>query len=300
MAVFNGATNLQEQLESFDAQTYSNWSLFVSDDGSEDDTPQILAEFRRSHPDREIILVEGPRKGFAQNFLSALRRLPKRDRWVAFSDQDDVWLSDRLERGMAALQCGDETQPALYCSRTWITDANLGNRRMSLPRNRPAGFRNALVQNIAAGNTILLNPVASELVCLAAQEVGCVVAHDWWCYQLISGADGRVVHDTKPTLLYRQHADNEIGANDSFAARVQRAIMIISGQYQKWNDINSAAMHASYQRLSTENQRCLDHFDKMRRSGPLLALYDMWRMGLYRQTTVSTCALGLAVLLKKF
>ena len=56
---------------------------------------------------------------------------------VAFCDQDDVWLNDRLRNGVSTLAQIDPDTPALYCGRLWITDEALGNRRLSEPRRTP-------------------------------------------------------------------------------------------------------------------------------------------------------------------
>ena len=92
------------------------------------------------------------------------------DSWIAFADQDDQWLAGKLSRAIAALAAKDPEVPALYCSRTWITDENLRGRRLSPSRPKPPGFANALVQNIAGGNTIVLNGAASKLIAAAAGD----------------------------------------------------------------------------------------------------------------------------------
>ncbi|MDH5453275.1 MAG: glycosyltransferase, partial [Paracoccaceae bacterium] len=176
MAVYNGALCLLPQLESIAQQSHRNWSILISDDGSTDHSLEIIDAFKHDNPTHQITCVGGPKLGFAQNFVSLLRRAPIDESYLAFSDQDDVWLNDRLARGLEALKLVGPNRPALFCSRTWVTDANLGHRRLSTSRNRPPGFLNALVQNIAAGNTILLNPAARQLVCAASHEVGDLVA----------------------------------------------------------------------------------------------------------------------------
>lgn len=300
MAVYNGARCLRQQLDSISAQSHANWSIFVSDDGSTDGTDELLAEFSESVCEGQLIRLDGPRGGYANNFLSVLRRSRAFDSWLAFSDQDDVWMPDRLARGIAALSKLPDSVPSLYCSRTWIVDDALGRRRLSPPRPRLPTFRNALVQNVAAGNTILLNAAAAHLVQEASREVVEVIAHDWWVYQLIAGAGGMIVHDDTPTVLYRQHSANQIGANDGFLARMRRIAMILSGEYRRWNDVNVAALQASIHRLTPEHCALLSEFDKMRREKLIQRLRNFARLGLYRQTNFSTAALWVAVALGRF
>jgi glycosyltransferase involved in cell wall biosynthesis len=297
LAVLDGAATLPEQLDSLAAQTHRNWQILASDDGSRDDSAAILKGFARHHP---LVRMAGPGRGCAANFLSLIRRMgphATEDSWLAFCDQDDVWLPERLSRGIAALSEGPADQPALYCSRTWITDGALRRRRLSAPRRRAPSFANALVQNIAGGNTILLNPAATRLVRSAARKVDAVVVHDWWVYQLVTGAGGRVIHDETPTVLYRQHGRNQIGANDTWSARVRRARMILKGIYRDWNDANIRALATTEQYLSPESRAMLTRFARLRRAGPLQRLRDIRQLGLYRHGPGGTLALWVSVLM---
>ena len=296
MGVYNGESDLPEQLRSIAAQSHSNWQLLASDDASTDESRALIEAFAGAH---DALCLDGPCTGASSNFLSLIRRA--RDHappghWLAFSDQDDIWLPDRLERGLTALAPFGRT-PVLYCSRTWITDAACRTRRLSAPRPRPPSFRNALVQNIAAGNTILLNPAAAELVEAAAHEVDKVVVHDWWIYQLVTAAGGQVVHDDAPTLLYRQHDDNQIGANDQLRARLRRIRQLLRGDFRDWNTVNIAALRASAPRLAPEHRALLEAFAALRDAPLPVRLARLSRLGLYRQSLASQAALWLAALL---
>lgn len=298
MAVYNGADHLEEQLESFTAQVHTDWHLLASDDASTDGSRAIVEQFAGT-ADRTTCLI-GPAQGGTENFMSLIRAMPAHapaDSWVTFSDQDDVWLPDRLHRGITALQKVPDQQPALYCSRTWITDATLGGRRLSVPRPKPLGFCNALVQNVASGNTILLNAAAARLVQEAAQETVCPVVHDWWIYQLVSGAGGVLVHDDTPSLLYRQHEVNQIGANDTLRAKLLRMAMLLRGTFRDWNNINIKVLRHSAHRLTPQNRHLLDAFDALRNKGLIGRLWGLRQLGLYRQSHASTFALWLAAAL---
>lgn len=298
MATYNGAECLREQLDSFARQSHRNWSLLVGDDGSRDATREILATFAAEG--HRVQVIDGPGRGAAANFMAlvrAARELAPEGAWLAFSDQDDVWLPDRLARGVAALRRADpKNHIGLYCSRTLITDHELHNHRLSVPRPRPLGFRNALVQNVVAGNTILLDAAGARLICAAAVEAGEVVVHDWWVYQVVSGCGGRIVHDDTPTLLYRQHAANEIGANDSRRAQARRFAMLLRGTLREWNTINIAALTGSRHRFTPENQALFDAFAALRARKALGRVAGLAPLGLYRQTRVSTIALWVSAL----
>lgn len=293
MAVRNGAALLPEQLDSFARQQHRNWSLLAGDDGSTDDSRAVLERFAEAGHD--VRIIEGPRRGAWANFLRLVQALPEHapaGTWVAFSDQDDVWLPERLSRGLAQLPA--DGPPALYCSRTWITDVGLRGRRLSAPRPRPPSFRNALVQNIASGNTILLNPAAVRLLVAASKEPEELVVHDWWVYLLITGAGGVVVHDDTPTILYRQHSGNQIGANDGMRARLRRAGMILDGTFRSWHDANIDALRRSAHRLTAENRQILDEFAALRGCWAGARVSRLARLGLYRQSRLSSLALWVA------
>jgi hypothetical protein len=295
MAVRNGAAHLPAQLASFAAQTHRDWRLVASDDGSTDHSRAVLADFAAAAGSGRVTVAAGPGRGAAANFLALLAGLPEVPGWAAFSDQDDVWLPERLEMGLAAL--AGETGAALYCSRTWVTDPDLGRRRLSAPRPRPPSFANALVQNIAAGNTMLLNPAGAALLRAAAAEAGAVVVHDWWAYQVMTGAGGRVVHDDRPTLLYRQHGANTIGVNDGWRAQLRRLGQIADGTFAGWNRTNLDALSASAHRFTPEARALLGGFATVRQTpGPLARLRGLRRLGLYRQTAVQDAGLWLTAL----
>lgn len=301
MATYEGSECLQEQLDSLVTQSHENWQLLVSDDGSRDDTPNLIESFAVARADQQTVtLLQGPRQGAAANFMSLLRRasdyLPENS-WMAFCDQDDVWLPDRLERGVALLADIPPETPALFCARTWVVRHDLTKRQLSAPRPRPPGFLNALAQNIAAGNTILLNPAAAKLLMAASAEMDEVVMHDWWSYLMVSGAGGVVLHDDTPVLLYRQHAGNEVGANSGFHAKMHRLWRMLRGDFHGWNDINIAALQASEPRLIPAARSALEEFAALRCRGPRARLSGARRLGLYRQSSLSTVALWVAALL---
>jgi len=299
MTVCNAAANLDAQLRSIAAQDHENWTLIVSDDGSQDGSAGIAQRFAQKVGARRVIARQGPQEGFAENFLTIVRDGWEPGHCLAFSDHDDVWFPDRLSRGLRAL-AGMGDMPALYCSRTIITDAALRPLRLSPPRPRAPSFQNALAQNIAAGNTILANPAAARLLHEAACRKPRIVSHDWWAYQIVTGAGGTILHDDAPTVLYRQHAANQIGANDSARARMRRIGMILSGVYRRWNDVNLAALASAADLLTAENRDLVERFAAIRsRTRGLRSMIALRKLRLYRQTPASTAALYIAALLNR-
>ncbi|WP_161594659.1 glycosyltransferase family 2 protein [Marimonas lutisalis] len=297
MATYNGAAHLSEQLASIAAQSHRNWSLWISDDGSSDATAQIIEDFAADHTAHQITRLDGPRQGPTRNFLSLVHRpdIPRGP--IAFADQDDVWLPDRLERGLRAIGA-DTAQPALYGSRTVIVDDDLKQMGYSPLFTRPPGFANAIVQSIAGGNTMLMNAAAHELLRQAHHELN-VVTHDWWAYQLISAAGGRVIYDPAPTILYRQHDNNIIGSNTGLMAQVKRLYAVLNNRFRDWNSRNLAALEACSDMLTAENRALVASFQNLRAETGARALRHLERSGIYRQTAHGDRSLKIAAYLGK-
>lgn len=303
LAVCDGAGYLPAQLDSLAAQDFADWDLLAGDDASRDASPGILREFagRMRGRGHRVDLVAGPRAGAAAHFLTLLAHSAETDPdWLAFADQDDVWLPDKLSRAVTALAAQDRGVPCLYCSRTWVTGPALDNPVLSRGLTRPPGFRNALVQNIAAGNTIVLNRAAAALARAAvpgALAVPGLPAHDWWVYQIVTGAGGRVLHDDRPSLYYRQHGANQVGANHGLAAALARARAILAGGYAGWNSANIAALRAAADHLTPDSRAALEAFAALRGRGIAGRLAGLARLGAYRQSRATQAALWLAAAL---
>jgi len=300
MAVHQGAAFLRDQLDSFTAQTGVDWSLVVSDDSPDPDdgSGAILQGFQAENPAREITLRTGPRAGIGANFLTLLRDAPRDVPFAAISDQDDVWLPDKLACAVAMIGDNTDMIPTLYCARTMVVEADLSEVGVSPAFGHAPAFENALVQSIGGGNTMVLNRAALDLVAEAAREVlagpGSVVVHDWWLYQIISGCGGVVLRDDRPALLYRQHGGNAIGANRSFGARVGRAAAVLGGRLRRWNRINMAALAVSEHRFTPAARRALTHYRAAQRGMVWDRLAALRASGAWRQGRVDTVALYLA------
>ncbi|MBA4492224.1 glycosyltransferase [Paracoccus sp. S1E-3] len=295
LALYNGAAHVAAQLNSIAAQDHRDWRLVVSDDGSTDAGPAIVQDFAAAFPAGRVSLISGPCAGATRNFLSMMT-LPAGDEYLSLADQDDVWRPDKLSRALAALRAQPEA--GLYSACTTICDADLtplaGSRRFAGPFN----FRNALVQAVTAGNTCVLTPAAIRLARAAAppaMEIG-LESHDWWLYQVVSGAGLGIIRDDAEVLLYRQHGDNLKGRNDTIAAMKARLDQLFAGNYGGWVHDNVAALSAASALLTAENRAVLADFDHALTQPGWRMARDFARLRLRRQTRSGTAALYAAVL----
>ena len=301
MGTHNGARFLPEQLDSLATQTHQNWVLIASDDGSTDDTLRVLKAYQAKWPAGKLTIREGLKRGFCANFQSMACDPGIKADYYAFCDQDDVWLPNKLEvavGNIAAHQAHKEvTLPFLYCGRTSYVSEKLEPIGISPLFVFPAKFRNALVQSIAGGNTMVFNQETK----LALEKVGMVdvPSHDWWLYLLVSGIGGEVYYDKEPQILYRQHNDSIVGENRSFSSKCFRAYTLLRGRFRNWNTKNIEALCVVNGMLTEDNQEILRLF-KLLRSAKLIDRFRLMEVcGLYRQTWRGTMTLFLAALLKK-
>lgn len=294
LCTFNGEAFLREQLASIAAQTHEHWSVWASDDGSVDGTLATLARVQRTWPDGALVVRQGPARGLEANFASLIARSEIDAPFFAFCDQDDVWEPTKLERAVAWLTRAGAGTPALYGSRTRLIDERGHPRGLSPRFSRPPSFRNAITQNIAGGNTMVFNAAARQLLMRAA-DAGCEpVTYDWWTYLLVAGAGGQVFYDPEPTVRYRQHGRNQVGANTDARDRVANAREALAGRLRRWNDVNLAALDRVRPLLTDDARAVIDTLRRARRRSFAGRVADVWRSGIERQTMAGTIGLWIA------
>lgn len=301
LATYNGGKFLREQLESIRAQTFSDWKLYVSDDGSTDRTVSVLKNFRENEKGHEIFLLKGPGKGFVSNFLNMACSCSGQTPYYAFSDQDDIWHKDKIERALEWLKTVPQDIPALYCSRTEIVNEDASPMFPPVYSSKmevSPSFENALVQSIAGGNTMVFNYAAKELF-LKFGGVVPVPSHDWWLYLLVTGVGGKVHYDTIPTMLYRQHQKNIIGYNRSFKAIFNRGVRFLSGEYSKMNSANIFYLQRYSHFLIPENQRRLKYFVKSKQEKGIKGVFYLKKSGAERSSSFFNFALCIGAFLGK-
>lgn len=293
LCTYNGQSYLAEQLDSFEKQEFTRWDMWASDDGSTDGTLAILEAYRNQWGADRLSIRSGPRNGFVANFLSlSCAQSIERD-YYAYSDQDDVWMPDKLARAVAWLESVPRETPALYFSREYLADKEGHVTGVSKLFKRPPSFANALVQCICRGHTIVYNHAASLLLREAGPQIP-VASHDWWVYLLVTGAGGEVLYDTHPTVCYRQHELNVLGSNGSLAARWRRFRMLFGGTMKNWSDLNIAALYRLRHRLTPDNLRRLDEFTAARKKPLFARLAGLLRSGVHRQSLGGTLAILVA------
>jgi hypothetical protein len=188
--------------------------------------------------------------------------------------------------------------PSLYCSSTQYISEFGESLQTSYIFKRAANFKNALVQSIAGGNTMVFNQATANLLARTPVYAN-LVTHDWWTYILVSGHDGWIHYDQKPTIDYRQHSEAAVGENQSFKAKFIRIRKLLNGSYKQWNTENLKALADYEKELIPENQKTLHWFKKMKSKFLLVRINAYIFSGLRRQTFIGNIALFIGVLLNR-
>lgn len=222
LSSYNGEKYIAEQLDSILSQKSVNVKILCRDDGSKDKTCEIIQDYISRYPS-QIRLIEGKNLGFALSFTELLKcgynDYPDIE-YFAFADQDDVWLPDKLSRGIGYVSKYDTNIPIAYCSNTDLVDSNLNFLRKGRIKPISLSKSKALIQNVATGCTMVMNRTAvGTYVAHAFPEIK---VHDFHMFQICSFL-GKVIYDPESRILYRQHTDNQIGA-PGFAGRMKKRL----------------------------------------------------------------------------
>ena len=214
MSTYNGEKYLREQLDSLYNQTITDFDLFIRDDGSVDDTIQIIKSYQERKKNITLIIGDVNLKP-AKSFLTLLNQI-KGYQYYAFCDQDDVWHSNKLEKAICSIE--KIKKPALYCSNYQLVDCNL-NKLKDNGHFSSTDFYSSIVFSNATGCTMIFNNILKEKLSLYFPNF--IVMHDDWCHKVCLAIGGIVIYDNEKTIDYRQHDNNVDGGIHSFWHKIK-------------------------------------------------------------------------------
>lgn len=235
MATYNGEPHIEDQVRSILDQRDVQVRLIIRDDGSTDETLNLVSAIAARNPGIVTVLDDGhgPCGSAAGNFLVLLRTCRvDAGEWIALADQDDVWFPDKLVAAIASMQACDADG---YSSNliAFSDDANAAWQVRKNAEQRPFDY---LFQGASAGCTYVLSPRGLEIVRAGlARLTGDVpphASHDWLIYALCRSAGLRWVLDGRARIAYRQHAGNVYGTQSGVAKLLERMRMLRSQWYR--------------------------------------------------------------------
>ena len=219
LCTYNGEKYVREQIESILGQSYGDFNIVVSDDGSRDETLSIVRELMTANPGRISIIEQKPASGSAErHFLKLLaeKRYGDAD-YIMLSDQDDVWKPDKMEKSLQEMQAleviyGKDMPLLVHCDSEvvdqelrLISPSYVEYQKMTPERKR---LNQLLVQNNVVGGAMMINRALAELISEVPEH--CVM-HDQWI-ALVAAAFGEIRFISESLYKYRQHGNNVLGA----------------------------------------------------------------------------------------
>ena len=219
MSTYNGEKYLQEQMNSLIKQTGVMVEIFIRDDGSRDSTVDLLKDY--SDKNANIHLTIGKNVGVGNSFMSLVGSVSDNFDYYAFSDQDDIWLDDKLSKAIAMISKNEG--PELYCSNQILVDSSgkeIGVRFGKTPDLSPEKI---LVHNKATGCTMVWNRDLQKILStfLPSEQLLINRIHDVWV-AIVASVCGNITYDENSYILYRQHENNVVGAKESVGLEVLR------------------------------------------------------------------------------
>ena len=300
LGFYNGGKYLREQLESIVSQTHKKFKIFIFDDYS---CKKTIDSELKSYIEKQSnisIIRRTSNIGYAKNFLYGLKDVGSNFDFYAFSDQDDIWEKNKLENSVKKIEALNSPSSTLYCSRTaYFENDSLDEIGSSKLFKKKPQFKNALIQNIAGGNTILMNKKARNLM-ISSLGSEHYISHDWWCYLLISASGGEIIFDPLKSVKYRQHEKNIIGGNQKVRDKIRRFTNFFDGSYKEWNDINIINLLKNKKLIHKKNLKTLQiYIDARNEKNIFLKIPLFKKTGVFRQSLLETFIFGIGIILNK-
>ncbi len=290
LASCNGEKYIAEQIDSILNQSFKDWYLFIKDDCSTDDTIKIILEYEKKYKDKIQVILSDKSSGSAKNNFFSLLQYSKND-YIMMSDQDDVWLPDKIELTLKKMIDSEKKYlnlPILVHSDLIVVDENLNIinnsffKLQNFDSNRDK-LNNLLVQNIVTGCTVMINRNLLNFIRIIPKRA---IMHDWWM-ALIASAVGMIIYIESPTILYRQHGNNCVGAKD--AKSLSYILTMLNKGYaikKALNDTYSQSdeLLTTINIIDEKNRSIIKHYSSLNNSNKLNKLkifinYNIWKNG---------------------
>jgi len=207
---YNGEAYIEEQIKSIQTQLRPQDRIIISDDGSTDSTLDLIHNIGKKS-NVPIQLVAGPGKGVIANFFSGIKYTSAE--YVFLADQDDIWLPGKVDLFKEKMKLVN--RPHLIFSDAYVWDSEKDQKisfwkKQRINPNLAKKLSSQAFRNSVQGASMSINKALIEKL----KNHQFIMMHDWWC-GLLACTFGDIDFINNPTLLYRQHANNQLGANNN-------------------------------------------------------------------------------------
>ena len=225
ISTYNGADYIDEQLDSIFLQSYQNFHVYIRDDGSVDDTVDVIKKYITNNSlQKRVTVCEEDNVGFCESFFKLLNLAKNGDYW-AFCDQDDVWYPDKLKLAIDWMENQEDTTiPLLYHSGFELGNTDLSKKMLYAPRKFDYQFYNSITSNIFFGFSIIINKVLYDKLIQANPKI--IKYHDWFA-AMITAAFGKYHLSKQVEAVHRQHENNSSPL--FFLKKIPHGIRLLKG-----------------------------------------------------------------------
>jgi rhamnosyltransferase len=268
LAVYNGERWLQEQVASIGSQQNVKVTIFVNVDQSQDNSERLITELSSVDSRIQILPLGNCFGSAAKNFYHLITEVDTSSfDYVCYSDQDDIWNPDKLSRHVDLIKQHHAEAVSSDVIAFWPD-----GRQKLIVKSQPQRIYDFLFESAGPGCTFLMTPWLVDAVkqqLLNNEAAKEVALHDWLTYAICRAHNKLWVIDPQPSMRYRQHLANEVGANSGVKAALARFKKIHSGWYRHQVALISRVA------LSINPDRNLNIFEKRIQSHSLLDQFKL-------------------------
>ena len=233
LASYNGVKYIKEQIDSILNQKEVDVTIFISDDLSTDKTIEYLQDIYKDF--KNIVYLPSGSKfgGAGKNFFRLIRDVDFSSfDFISFVDQDDIWYEDKLIRAIKTIE---DKQLDAYSSNVLAFWED--GKKMIINKSSSQARYDYLFEAAGPGCTYVLKKdlaiFLQNFICDNWEDVNKVELHDWFIYAFARENNYKWHIDEKPSMRYRQHTSNQVGANDGLKAKLKRLKKVFSSWYRE-------------------------------------------------------------------
>ena len=227
LPVFNGSRFLKSQIQTIQNQKKVNFDIFISIDRSSDNSKSICHQLSKKYKNIKVLKHNKVFGSASRNFLYLLTNVDFKDyKYISLTDQDDLWFKDKLINSKKKIKQGYDVYSSSVIALT-------NKKKHYINKSQKQTENDFLFESGGPGSTYFFNRSFADslkrFLIINNKKVFKFNHYDWLIYSYARKKKFKWFIDKKPTLLYRQHENNEMGANISLDSFINRGKEIIKG-----------------------------------------------------------------------
>lgn len=296
ISTYNGKKYIEEQIDSIENQKLDiPLKILVRDDGSKDNTVNILKKLNKKYKNIKVLQEENI--GCNASFFK-LFNIAEGYKYYAISDQDDIWMEDKLQRGINKIMEEDSSLPILYGSCSYLMDDNKNIRGTTQKKIRESNLNNTIIQNFIPGHSDIIN---DSMLQLLKNDIDTkrVYFYDFWITN-VAMVYGKIIFDNEPSTKYRIHSKNAIGYGNSKIKWIKERLKRIKNGDGFKITTQIIYFYEKYKNdISSDEKYQIENFIKCNNSF-INRLKFVFNTKLYRQKKIETILFKIAFLFGKY